>query len=262
MIGRAEGTTRGTADAASTAAGRSQAGPVVLATTVGDATGARPAAAALACAASEPDRAALLIDLSAARPPRPSLIATAGARGLEERLASHMPEAAIASRGRFCQLTVPPDPDGLERLPTALPLVRESAAVVHLPPALWTEALAHPRIPAGAALLRADLARDRPLTALIVRDLLDRDLRVAVLKCALAWLPARTALLGALPADTSALPAGARRRLLSTEDNRFQQCYDDKDGAEHGQGQLQGRDRELGGAEQGRKTAYPREQEK
>jgi hypothetical protein len=206
---------------------------------VGTATGAQPAAAALACAASEPDRAALLIDLSAARPPRPSLIATAGARGLEERLAAHLPEAPVASRGRFCRLTLPPDGDGLERISAALPLARESAAIVHLSPLLWTAALAHPQIHATAALLRADLARDRPLTALVVRDLLDRGLRVAVLKRPLAWLPAHMALLGALPTDTTVLPASARRRLLGADDKRFRHCYDQTNGAEDEQRQSQ-----------------------
>ena len=70
--------------------------PVVLVTRVGTAAGSRAAAAALACAASEPDRAALLVDLDEARAPRPSLIATAGARALEERLAAHLPDAAVA----------------------------------------------------------------------------------------------------------------------------------------------------------------------
>ena len=42
-------------------------GAVVLVTAVGAATGSRAAAAALACAASESDRAALLIDLDGGR---------------------------------------------------------------------------------------------------------------------------------------------------------------------------------------------------
>ena len=69
------------------------AGAVVLVTAVGAASGARAAAAALACAASEPDRAALLIDLDGGRAPRPSLVATSAARALEERLAAHLPDA-------------------------------------------------------------------------------------------------------------------------------------------------------------------------
>jgi hypothetical protein len=66
-------------------------GPVVLVAPVGAAVGSRPAAAALACAGSELDRAGLLIDLDDGRAPRPSLIATAAARALEERLAAHLP---------------------------------------------------------------------------------------------------------------------------------------------------------------------------
>lgn len=171
-------------------------GPVVLVTTVGAASGARAAAAALACAASEPDRAALLIDLGAGRAPRPSLIATAGARSLEERLVAHMPDAAAASRGSICHLKLPADPEGIEGIAAALPLVRESACVVHLPPGLLRPVLEETRVQPTAALLRADLAADRALTALAARDLMARGLRVAVIKRPLGWLAARTALLG------------------------------------------------------------------
>lgn len=207
-------------------------GPVVLVTTVAAATGAGAAAAALACAASGPDRAALLIDLFGARPLRPTPIATAAARELEERLAAHMPETPVASRGRFCHLTLPSDDRGVEEILSALPLARESAAIVHLPPSLWTQAQVDPRIPATAALLRANLTRDRALTALAVRDLLDRCLRVAVLKRPPSWLAARAALLGVLPVTSSVLPAGIRKRVLSTDDKRFRYCYDRGNGAE------------------------------
>jgi hypothetical protein len=193
-------------------------GPVVLVTRVGAAAGARAAAAALACAASEPDRAALLIDLGESRAPRSTLIATAGARALEERLAAHLPEAAIASRGQVCELRLRPDPDELRTAAAALPLARESAAIVHLPPPLLRPLLAEPRIRPTAALLRADLARDRALTALAVRDLMARGLRVAVLKRPLGWLAGRAALLGAPPVVGSALPDRLRGRLLRSAD--------------------------------------------
>jgi hypothetical protein len=180
---------------------------VVLATWAGEASGSRAAAAALACAGSEPDRPGLLVDLGG-RPPRPTLVASTGARELEERLAAHMPDARVASRGQTCHLALPAGEDGLERLPAALPLVRDSVAVVHLPPALLQPALAEPRIGATGVLLRADLAGNRALTGLAVRDLLARGLRVAVLKRPLAWIPARRALFGVLPA---AAPGGLPR---------------------------------------------------
>ncbi len=172
--------------------------PVVLVTQAGAAAGSRATAAALACAASEPDRAALLIDLEEGRAPRSTLVATAGARALEERVAAHLPDAAIASRGCLCQLTLSPDPEALGTLAAALPLARESAAIVHLPPPLLRTLLAEPRIRPTGAVLRADLEHGRSLTALAVRDLIDLDLRTAVVKRPLGWLAARAARLGAL----------------------------------------------------------------
>jgi hypothetical protein len=182
---------------------------VVLVTSVGTATGSKAAAAALACAAAEPDRAALSIDLGVDRAPRPSLVATAAARKLEERLVVHLPEADVASRGAICSLTLPADPSGLDDVAAALPIVRDSAAVVRLPPRLLRPALDQPRIQATAALLRADPADDRALTALVAGDLIRFGLRVAVLKQPLGWLAARAALLGALPGGT-----GLQMRLV------------------------------------------------
>jgi hypothetical protein len=195
------------------AAGRSPGGAVILVTTVGAASGCQAAAAALACAASEPDRAALLIELDDGRAPRPSLIATAGARELEERLAAHLPGAGAASRGQACRLRLPADSAGIDGIAAALPLARESAGVVHLSPRLLRPVLEHPRIRPTAALLRADLADDRALTALAARDLMERGLRVAVLKRPLAWLAARRALLGA-PGPGGGLPARVLEPLL------------------------------------------------
>jgi hypothetical protein len=185
-------------------------GAVIVVTRVGDADGSRPIAAALACAGSGPDRAALLVDLDDGRQSRPALVASAAARTLEERLVGHLPEAGVASRGTICHITLPAGREGLERAPSALALVRDSLAVVHLPPGLLQAALGAP-LRAGAALLRADLAHDRALTALAARDLLTRGVAVAVAKRPLAWIPSRRAMFGALPADAS---AGLPKRML------------------------------------------------
>jgi hypothetical protein len=192
-----------------------EASPVVLVAPVGAASGSRAAAAALACAGSEPDRAGLSIELGEGRGPRPSLVATAAARELEERLAVHLPEAGVASRGSICSLKLPPNADGVERIAAALPIVRGAATVVHLPPVLLQPALAEMGIRPTAALLRADLGEDRALTALAVGDLLERGIRVGVLKRPLGWLAARRALLGALPESAGALPSRLREQLLS-----------------------------------------------
>ncbi len=188
--------------------------PVVLVTRVGAAAGAPAAAAALACAASDPDRAALLIDVGDRHPPRATPVATAAARALEERLSAHLPDAFVASRGCICRLWIQSDAEWGDRLAAALPLARESAALVHLSPDLLRPALAEPRIRATGALLRADLGEDRALAALAAGDLMAQGLRLAVLKQAPGWLASRAALLGMLPPGASAIPARVARRLL------------------------------------------------
>jgi hypothetical protein len=194
----------------------SAVGSVTVVTTVGRAAGARAAAAALACAGSEVEWAGLLIDLSGDRPSRASLIATTAARELEERLVAHLPEAVVAARGQLCQLTLQPDRDSLEGIAAALPIARGSTAVVHLPPHLLRVALGERRIRLSGVLLRADLATDRELTALAARDLLDRDLRVAVLKRPLGWIASRLALSGA-PLAGGGLPTWTYERLLGVD---------------------------------------------
>jgi len=185
---------------------------VVLVTSIGAAEGARGAAAALACAGADVDRATLLVDIGA-RPPRPTLLASAAAQRLEERLAAHLPEARMAARGQVCHLAVEADEEGLLAASAAAALVRESLAVVNLSPAMLRAVLDHgvgPR-PTGA-LLRANLPADRPLLALAVCDLTARGLAVGVLKQRLSWVAERRALFGALP-PAAGLPRSIVRRL-------------------------------------------------
>jgi hypothetical protein len=59
-------------------------GPTVLVTRVGAAEGSRAAAAALSCAAAAPDQASLLVDFHDGRVLRPTLVASAAARRLDE----------------------------------------------------------------------------------------------------------------------------------------------------------------------------------
>jgi hypothetical protein len=204
----------------------------ILVTAVGAASGSKAAAAALACAGSESDRPGLLIDVGG-RAPRPTLVASAGARELEERLAVHLPRLRAASRGQTCHLAVADEPEAFESVREALPLVRDSIAVVHLPPARLQAALGENGIRATGAMLRADLDEDRALTALAVRGLVVRGLRTKVLKNALGWVPARRALFGVLP---SAVPGGLSPRLvkplLENENGLEHRCYDDLDDEE------------------------------
>lgn len=207
-------------------------GRVILVTAVGEASGSKAAAAALACAGSEPDRPGLLIDIGG-RPPRPTLVASAGARELEERLAAHLPQQRAASRGQTCHLAVGDSPVDFESVRAALPLVRDSVAVLHLPPARFQEALAEAGLRPTGAILRADLDGDRPLTALAVRDLIDRGLRTKVLMRPLGWIPARRALFGVMPLHgPGGLPSSLLQSLLESEISAEHPRYSEPDDAE------------------------------
>lgn len=186
---------------------------MILTTAVGHASGSRAAAAALACAGSEPDRPALLVD-GAGPKPRPALFASPGARQLEERLATHRPDLPVASRGQICHLAFG-DSARQEILSSVIPLVRDSLAVVLLPASEVNEVADELGVELAGVLLRADLPRDRALTALAAAGLIGRGITVRVLTRPLAWVPARRALFGVLPADAPAgLPPRLRKQLL------------------------------------------------
>jgi hypothetical protein len=186
----------------------------VLVTSVGGAAGSLAAAAALACAGAERAEAGLLIDLGEASPPRPSLFSTEGSTRLEERLATHLPEAGVASRGRICVLSLPAGEAGLEQLPAALAVGRDAAVVVHATQSGFRDTLETAAVRPRGVLLRADLVPDRALTGLAAGDLLRLGLRVAVLKRPLGWLTARCALAGIPPAGAGGLPRRLVARLL------------------------------------------------
>jgi hypothetical protein len=190
--------------------------PTILVTAVGRAEGSRAAAAALACAGADVDRAALLVEIGG-RAPRPTLLASAAAHRLEERLAAHLPQARVAARGQVCHLAVAADSEGLEMASAAVSAARGLLAVMHLPPVLLQAALGEgPGPRASGVLLRADIGVDRALTALVVRDLIARGLSVAVLKQRLSWVAERRALFGALAREgAGGLPPQLLSRLLS-----------------------------------------------
>ncbi|MDQ2631848.1 MAG: hypothetical protein M3Y75_12875 [Actinomycetota bacterium] len=183
----------------------------VLVSGVGEAEGARGAAAALACAGADADVAALLVEVGG-RMPRPTLIASAAAQKLEERLAAHLPQAKAAARGQVCHLAVPADAEGLEAASAAATVARGAIAVVHVSPELFQPVLAgESNLRPSGVLLRADLGSDRSLVALTVRDLIERGVPASVLKRRLNWVAERRALFGVLPPGS---PGGLPERLV------------------------------------------------
>ncbi len=187
--------------------------PTVLVTAVGEAEGSRGAAAALACALADLDTATLLVDVGG-RAPRPTLIASAAAQRLEDRLKARLPEAKVAARGQVCHLAVPGDPEGLAVASPAAAIAREGGVVAHLPAGLLHEAMAEAAFEVTAVLLRADLGHDRALVALAVRSLMEGGVATAVLKRRLTWVAERRALFGVLPAGAGGgLPERVVRQL-------------------------------------------------
>jgi hypothetical protein len=200
--------------------------PTVLVAAVGAAEGARGAAAALACAGADADLATLLVDVGG-RAPRPTLLASAAAHRLEERLVSYLPRARVAARGQVCHLSVPAEPEGMEAASAAVTVARAALAVLHLRPGQLQPLLREGLGPEpSGVLLRADVAADRALLALVVPDLTDRGLDVGILKRRLSWVAERRALFGALaPNAAGGLPPRLLERLLSHG------CYIESHGA-------------------------------
>jgi hypothetical protein len=167
----------------------------LLVTATGGARGSEALAAALAVCAADERRAALLVEVGDGNRRRPTLLASPAARRCETELGGTA--AGAAARGLLCHFAVGEGPEGLERAVEAI--CREpqcAASVVHVEPALWLQALEHPRFRAGAAVIRAELPRDRALVALAVRDLRARGMAVRVAARPLGWATGRRALAG------------------------------------------------------------------
>jgi hypothetical protein len=199
-------------------AGPTAAAATVLATAVGEADGCRGAAAALACAGADVDRATLLVDVGG-RAPRPTLLASTAAHRLEERLAAHLPAARVAARGQVCHLAVPADLEGLATASAAVTVARGSLSVLQIPSTSLRPLLDEWLGPAPTGvLLRADLGADRALLGLVARDLIGQGLAVAVLKRRLGWMVERRALFGSLAPDADGgLPPRLLRQLARHE---------------------------------------------
>ncbi len=163
-------------------------GPAIV-TSVGGARGSEACAAQLAVAAAA-GGPALLVELGASKPARPAVLATAQARELEGRIASVVGTAA--ARGALCITGLPGGQEGIAAAGVALREAGERVPVV-----VWTterdfrDAVEDPGLGAAAALLRADVRRDRSLASLLVTDLHRRGLAVRVAKAAPDWLTAR-----------------------------------------------------------------------
>lgn len=188
---------------------------VFIATGISGAFGLRAAAAALACAGADGARASLFVDVGG-RLPRSTLMATAAARSLEERLAATLPMHSPAARGQVCHLAVRPDAAELAAVVDAVSDASVEVAVLNLPADRWEIAptfLEGIRI--SGAMVRADLPAHRSQLVPLVRELIGTGLRVGVLKQRLGWQSERRAMFGLPPVNgVGGLPDALLGRLL------------------------------------------------
>src|SRR5215207_6102147 len=158
-----------------------------------------PLAAAVAVeAALVCERAAVLVEAAAQPRRRPAtVLAAPGARELE----GYLREAGLAAiaRGHLCHLAVGANEEGLAHLQAAAVLVEEAVLVVHVPQQLWEPALRRAEPRPRAAVLLAELPRDRSLAALACGELARERIRTRVFTRPLPPLAARRALAGIRP---------------------------------------------------------------
>jgi hypothetical protein len=142
----------------------------------------------------------------------PTLLASAGAREVEEALRSSGRRAS--ARGHVCHLAV----EGAEPVEEVAASVADSGAelaVIHLPGRLWVPALEVDGLAVAGGCLLVSLPEERSLAALAVEELARRGVQCRVATRAPGQLATRRALAGARAGGwVSELAAGIVRRLL------------------------------------------------
>ena len=176
---------------------------LVLASELPGAGGRLPSAAALAVAAAHGGAPVILAEVGGARGRGPTMLGAESARSLEARLRGGGFESA--ARGHLAWLRL--EPDGWnERLEAALELVDGTPTVVAVLEPTPFGAAVEAELGARAALLRADLPRQRSLAALAVTELRGCGIPVRISRHQLGRVAARRALAGIDPGG------GASRR--------------------------------------------------
>ena len=189
---------------------------LVFVSGLADAPGARGAAAALACAASTSDQAALLIDVGGPHP-RPTLLSSRAAAELETTLTAILPDRPSAARGQVCHLALSTAVEDLAAVGEVRANLQHGYIILHLPDELLPTALATDTLRPSGVLIRADTHHDREIAAKTVRRAARAHIPIAILDHRLDWVTERRALFGALPDSApGGLPVEVLKRLLPT----------------------------------------------
>jgi hypothetical protein len=190
---------------------------VVVSTSLHGASGPAVAAAVAVAVSTGAERAALLIELGAgARGRRPTVLASAAARELEDSIRARGGAfGRAAARGSLCHLGAPVGDEGLGLVAELLAGSPPAALVlVHVPPELWPDVVDDPRLRPSGGLMSAELPADRALVALAVRELHDRGIRARVAGRPLGRVASRRALAGVEPGGEASRRASRLARGL------------------------------------------------
>lgn len=198
-------------DLAAAVSGPGVRSPIVAVTALPGAGSATAHGAALAIAlAGSGERGVILLEAGRRPPRRPTMLSSRPARALEVDLRGRLPAAA---RGTLCWAGARTDDwhEAIERCLAAGP----DALVVVLDPAEWRELIDMEPSGPTAALVVAELPRQRALAALVARELIGRGLRAAVVGRAPGAVPARRAGAGIEPGgELAARSRRLARRLI------------------------------------------------
>lgn len=184
-----------------------------------DSTSGLAAALAVSIARSA-DRSCLLIDLvDGSAPPRPpTLLASAGARGIEERLRAG--GWAAVARGHICVVSITDDEWQEAGVGGLLDLVSTTRSVFSLgsdSPRSRLDQLSE-RLTGCVAML--DLPEERPLAALMVAEMRDHGLRIKVTSRRPGMVAGRRALAGVPPGGAVEAFCEKAARHFSLESGR------------------------------------------
>ncbi len=199
---------------------------ILITTKLGAATDGLASAAALAVAiasAGGDGRAdggeapgVVLVEVGGTARRRPTLLSSSAARGLETRLRAAGFERS-AARGRVCWAGLANEEGWCERLRGLALTAPDCVVVAYMAPAEWRQALDDADLAPDGAMIRADARAHRPLLALCVAELRERDIGARVATRPLGLVGARRALAGLDPGGLAAARmARAAQALVPT----------------------------------------------
>jgi len=179
----------------------------ILVTAIGGAKGAEAVGALAALGAIESDGAAVLIEVTAAKPRSATVVAAREAKALEASLAVVDRELRAKARGGMCSVSIGDGDECVERLEAVVASLPDGVpCAIVAPPVRYRRILESEEIRVSRVLIRADASEeegDRALLELVRREAEDLVPDVDVVAEPPGWLASRRALGGSVGSGES-----------------------------------------------------------